>query len=189
MSATPRKGRAPARSETAELARRFVRQFAPSAGGTGAARAMLRDWKSICRATGIDQRWGEQVAARDAEHPNERVLSFCMGGSFRFKEDSDIWTNMICEQYEKYRTERAPIYLDGFEFRKSANDKKKYDAMLDGRRIASFGDASFEHFKDKIGAFMDVNHLDPARKRAYYARHGDDAPRLSAKWFSHNYLW
>ena len=60
---------------------------------------------------------------------------------------------------------------------------------MKGEKLASFGARGYEQYKDKIGFYSDYNHNDENRKRLYYARHGLDAKKNSAKWFSHKYLW
>ena len=81
-------------------------------------------------------------------------------------------------------------------FVKSANPKKKYDAVLlnkktGGEKRVSFGDSSLEHYKDTTGKgiWSHKNHLDTKRRDAYYARHGADHGFPSASFFAHNYLW
>ena len=38
-------------------------------------------------------------------------------------------------------------------------------------------------------AFKSADHGDPKRREAYFSRHGKAAPKNSAKWFSHKFLW
>ncbi len=66
---------------------------------------------------------------------------------------------------------------------------KKYDAYnKKGEYIVSFGDKRYSQYKDKIGHYSSKDHKDIKRKNSYYARHGKATP-LSAKWFSHKFLW
>ena len=81
------------------------------------------------------------------------------------------------------------VTIDGITFKKSKTKNKKYDAFKDGKKLASFGDKRYLHYKDKIGMYSSLNHLDKDRRRRYYARHGRQATRYSAKYFSHKYLW
>ena len=78
---------------------------------------------------------------------------------------------------------------DGYIFRRSTKKHKKYDVFRDGVLIASFGDRRYQHFRDAIGLWSHLDHLDDVRRKRYYARHGKRAVRESPKWFSHNYLW
>jgi hypothetical protein len=76
----------------------------------------------------------------------------------------------------------------------SKNNKKKYDAYLENKKtkkiyIVSFGAKGMDQYFDKIGHYKNYNHLDNKRKKAYYARHGKDAKKYSAKYFSHTFLW
>jgi hypothetical protein len=81
----------------------------------------------------------------------------------------------------------APTY----ELRRSTRKHKKYMAVFrDRRRTIHFGDNRYEQFKDQtpLKLYSKLDHGDPRRRRAYYARHGT-ATLHSAKWFSHRYLW
>ena len=162
------------------LERRFVQEFGPR------ARTMLTDWRAVCRATGIAERWGRAVI--DASGDAGRVLSFCMGGASRAREDREIWIRMMTEDAHKYRR-GAPIYLDGFCFRRSRRSEKKYDVFLRGARLCSFGASAYEQYRDAIGVFLAQDHMDPMRRANYFSRHGRSATRHSPKWFSHRYLW
>ena len=72
----------------------------------------------------------------------------------------------------------------------SRRKNKKYDAYYTktGEYITSFGDKRYEQYKDKIGHYKSKDHKDPKRKASYHARHGAATP-LSAKYFSHRFLW
>ena len=82
------------------------------------------------------------------------------------------------------------ISLNGFVFERSKNPLKKYTVYdKNGKKITDFGARGYQHYYDRIGVYSSLNHLDEERKRRYYARHGKRAKRLSAKWFSHRFLW
>ena len=70
---------------------------------------------------------------------------------------------------------------------------KKYSVYVKGSkgnpRLIHFGDNRHQQFKDKIGHYSNLDHGDPKRKKAYYARHGKATSKDSAKYFSHKYLW
>lgn len=77
---------------------------------------------------------------------------------------------------------------------KSKVKNKKYSVYVKsdnkkGYKIVSFGDARYSQFKDKLGSYSHLDNNDPKRKKAYYARHGKEAKKDSAKYFSHKYLW
>jgi len=162
-----------------------VEEFAEKYGSAARAREAARDWREICRATKIPERFCEEMFR---EGGAKRVLSFCMGGPTRSRQDRNAWIQMIRERYGSY-TRGAPIYLDGFCFRKSTNPAKKYDAFLRGRKVASFGATGYEQYKDAIGLYASEDHMDPARRRNHFSRLGAAADRLTPKWFSHKYLW
>jgi hypothetical protein len=81
------------------------------------------------------------------------------------------------------------VYKDGFLFKKSKRQNKKYDVYKNNRFIISFGDNRYEHYKDKIGIYKSLDHGDKKRRDNYYARHGKESRYGSAKYFSHKYLW
>ena len=79
-------------------------------------------------------------------------------------------------------------------FPSKAKNKKysvyvKSDDTKSGKKLIHFGDKRYEQFKDKIGHYSNLDHGDPKRKKAYYARHGKATSKDSAKYFSHKYLW
>tara|TARA_R100001591_G_scaffold104293_1_gene111898 strand:- start:845 stop:1087 length:243 start_codon:yes stop_codon:yes gene_type:complete len=71
---------------------------------------------------------------------------------------------------------------------KSTRKNKKYMILTD-KGIVHFGDKRYGQFKDKIGLYSHLDSNDPARKKAYYDRHGKSAKKDTAKFFSHKYLW
>lgn len=74
----------------------------------------------------------------------------------------------------------------------------KYTATLpDGKKV-NFGDRRYQHYKDKIGSWSSLDHLDLKRRKNYRARHSgivlSDGSRAidkkySPAWFSYKYLW
>ena len=85
--------------------------------------------------------------------------------------------------------QKKEYYKDDFVFKPSTRLNKKYDAYLQGVKIASFGDRRYQQYKDKIGHYKHLDHKDKQRKKRYYDRHGEKAQPFSARWFSSNYLW
>lgn len=81
-------------------------------------------------------------------------------------------------------------YFKGYIIKPSTRKNKKYDVFdKEGNKLTSFGDVNFQHYKDKLGYYSDLDHLDKNRKRLYYARHGKEAEKGTAKYFSHKILW
>ena len=73
----------------------------------------------------------------------------------------------------------------------SSRKNKKYMATLpDGKKV-HFGDSRYEQFQDRtpVKAYRHLDHGDPARRKNYYHRHGKEAGKHSAKYFSRKYLW
>lgn len=74
--------------------------------------------------------------------------------------------------------------------KKSSRYPKKYQITVDGKTI-HFGDRRYQHYKDKtpIKAYSHLDHMDPERKRRYYARHGKTTDKRSAKYWANKLLW
>ena len=71
---------------------------------------------------------------------------------------------------------------------------KKYSVYVksdtkSGKKLINFGDSRYEQFKDKLGHYKRLDHNDPKRKKAYYARHGKATSKDTAKYWSHKILW
>ena len=68
---------------------------------------------------------------------------------------------------------------------------KKYDVYdLNNGYITSFGDTRYQQYRDKIGFYRDLDHMDLTRRANYQSRHQhDNLDRLSAGYFSWKYLW
>lgn len=70
---------------------------------------------------------------------------------------------------------------------------KKYSVYVKGPngnpKLIHFGDKRYEHYKDKLGHYKHLDHLDPQRKKNYYSRHGEATSKDSAKYWSHKILW
>ena len=74
---------------------------------------------------------------------------------------------------------------------RSTRQNKKYVATLPNGKRKHFGDSRYGQFKDltPVKAFKSADHGDPKRREAYFSRHGKAAPKNSAKWLSHKFLW
>jgi hypothetical protein len=82
------------------------------------------------------------------------------------------------------------IKKNNFIFKISNRKNKKYDVFDKmNNYITSFGDNRYQHYKDKIGLYKHLDHLDNDRRKRYKLRHGTNPKPLSAGWFSLNYLW
>lgn len=72
---------------------------------------------------------------------------------------------------------------------------KKYVAILRNQNNGStkrvpFGDRRYQQYRDTIGAYSHLDHLDEVRRRSYRARHaGENRKKFSPGWFAWNYLW
>jgi hypothetical protein len=81
-----------------------------------------------------------------------------------------------------------------YKFSKGTGFKKyKVEVFVGGKKIKTtqFGDKRYAQFKDKtpLKLYSKKDHLDKKRRKRYYDRHGKDAVKYSAKYFSHKYLW
>lgn len=59
--------------------------------------------------------------------------------------------------------------FEGHDVFTSDRKNKKYMINVDGK-IIHFGDLRYEHFKDKLGHYKDLDHNDPIRRKRYLAR-------------------
>jgi hypothetical protein len=57
-----------------------------------------------------------------------------------------------------------------FILKPSTRKNKKYDVYQDGKYLLSFGDKRYEHYKDLIGHYSNLNHLDKKRRDNYRKR-------------------
>jgi len=79
---------------------------------------------------------------------------------------------------------------------KSTRKNKKYMIKVKnpetGRvKTIHWGDSRYGHFKDKtpLKLYKHLDHGDKERRKRYYARHGPATSKLTAKYYSHKYLW
>ena len=70
----------------------------------------------------------------------------------------------------------------------SNRKNKKYDVYANGKYLLSFGSSLHQHYYDRFGHYSHLNHLDPKRKKLFYARHGKTNDVNSALYWS-RYLW
>lgn len=81
------------------------------------------------------------------------------------------------------------------KFRKSHTKGKQIDAILQNaqtkrEKIVPFGQAGSQTYQNRTGVAVDSTHSDPAKRRAYRARHkGEELRKFSPGWFSWFYLW
>lgn len=79
-----------------------------------------------------------------------------------------------------------------YKLKKSTQKNKKYMAVFDyDKSVVHFGDPLHNQYKDNtgLGLYSHKDHMDKKKRDSYYARHGKEAERFSAKWFAHKYLW
>ena len=75
-----------------------------------------------------------------------------------------------------------------------SNRFKKYEVYKDGSYITAFGDVRYNHYRDRIGYYNNMDTLNRERRRLYRIRHAKDKgvvqnnPNFSGYW-SWNYLW
>lgn len=76
-----------------------------------------------------------------------------------------------------------------------AVDKHKYVAVLKHKRTGQtrqvpFGDKNYQHYRDKLGHYSQLNHLDEERRRRFWLRHAQNAQyKYSSAWWSAKCLW
>lgn len=72
-----------------------------------------------------------------------------------------------------------------------SNKKFKKYMVLTKRGVIHFGDNRYGQFRDKLGLYSKLDHKDPKRREAYYARHKEKGlkDKERAKYYSHKYLW
>jgi len=97
------------------------------------------------------------------------------------------------------------------DFKKSTRKNKKYMVTIpasiwnkerpdkiERQKTVHFGDKRYEQYKDKIGLYSNLDHLDKNRRDEYRNRHegvllknGQKAykKKFSPSWFSYYYLW
>lgn len=97
-------------------------------------------------------------------------------------------------------TKKVNVYGKQYQISAPSTSKdKKYDLLdLQGNKILSFGSLQMEHYKDKLGYYKKLNHLDPKRRKSYLARSAGiinkdgnftkDDPE-SPNFWSRRYLW
>lgn len=83
------------------------------------------------------------------------------------------------------------VARDGYVFKVSTRAGKKYDVFKDGAYLVSFGDAGYQHYRDRIGLWSHADHGDAKRRASYWARHARDnlGDKNSAGYFAWHYLW
>ncbi len=79
-------------------------------------------------------------------------------------------------------------------FSKSENKGKKYKVKFDWKGktyIRNFGSIFHEQYRDStpLQLYRHLNHSDKKRRALYYKRHGTETNPLSARYWSHLYLW
>jgi hypothetical protein len=84
----------------------------------------------------------------------------------------------------------SSYYVAGYVFKvPKRNSKKKYDVYKDGKFLVSFGSNTNQQYKDKIGFYKNLDHLDKDKRKRFYDRFGTTPKAESALWFSSRFLW
>ena len=89
--------------------------------------------------------------------------------------------------------------MDFIRFERSKNKKKKYDALIKNKETGNIDHIGFgsriplmEQYRDTtgLGLYSSLDHLDKKRRDNFRKRHScDTAKKMTAKYFSCNYLW
>jgi len=76
-------------------------------------------------------------------------------------------------------------------FVSKAKNKKYYVYVMkdNKKKLINFGDKRYQQYKDKLGHYSSLNHLDKKRKELYYKRHGKTKDKNTAKYWSNKILW
>ena len=73
---------------------------------------------------------------------------------------------------------------------KAKNKKYAVYVRKHGRkRLIHFGDSRYQHYRDRLGHYRQLDHRDPKRRERYYSRHGPSSDKDTAKYWSHKVLW
>jgi hypothetical protein len=73
--------------------------------------------------------------------------------------------------------------------------KHKYIAILQNKktgrdRQVPFGSIQHQHYRDSLGYYADLDHLDKKRQENFLKRHAKNIThKFSSGWFSANFLW
>lgn len=81
--------------------------------------------------------------------------------------------------------------IKGYTIKVSTRKNKKYDVYKDDKYITSFGDKRYQHYKDLIGYYKNLDHNDKKRRDNYRSRHKNDNidnPNYAGYWAYH-FLW
>jgi hypothetical protein len=77
-----------------------------------------------------------------------------------------------------------------FKYTGKANKKYSVYVIKDGKKkLIHFGDARHQQFKDKLGAYSNLDHGDKKRKDNYYSRHGKTNDKNTSLYWSSRTLW
>jgi len=77
-------------------------------------------------------------------------------------------------------------------------NKHHPDDKVNSAKIVHFGDKRYQHYKDQIGNYSHLDHLDKERRKNYRNRHSAITTKngklaykqkYSPSWFSYYYLW
>ena len=81
---------------------------------------------------------------------------------------------------------------------KKGPKNKKYSVLFPDGKIVTFGDKRYQHYRDRIGLWSNLDHNNKTRRENYRKRH--EAVKLkdgriaknvkfTPAWFSWNFLW
>ena len=73
---------------------------------------------------------------------------------------------------------------------KAKNKKYSVYVIKDGKKkLINFGQLPYQQFKDKLGAYSNLDHGDKKRKDNYYSRHGKTNDKNTALYWANKILW
>lgn len=78
--------------------------------------------------------------------------------------------------------------FQGYKIYLSNKKYKKYAAKVNDRFV-HFGDKRYQHYRDKMGYYKNLDHNDKKRRDRYYSRHNKDYGKGTADYFSKHVLW
>ncbi len=88
--------------------------------------------------------------------------------------------------------EAKPVYrYKGYDIFVSDKYPKKYYAKVGNRKVY-FGDQRYQQYRDVIGRYASLDHLDKERRKNFRSRHGYKGPLDlpgTARWFAIRLLW
>lgn len=104
------------------------------------------------------------------------------------KKIKNSWSVVINDKGEKHMfiikmTIKKGKKYDVYTIEKTDDNKYKLKYRF------SFGSSAYQHFKDALGGYSELDHGDPKRRHLYFLRHKHTDNINSPKFFSNYLLW